>query len=320
MRSCFIAVDKPPGVTSHDVVAMFRAVTGARKVGHTGTLDPFATGVLALAFGSATRLIGYLDEDLKVYDATIALGSATDTGDPTGEVVRTAPVPALTPASVEAVLARFQGVMMQAPPRYSAVKVRGRPLYSYAREGLDVEAAPRPTRIDRIELIELGPESVRVKITCGRGTYARVLADDIARELGSAGHLSALRRTRTGPFTEERAISLPELGRIVGGSEDWQAVLRPSRGPDRVRWASRASVAEALTPWCVRPVDALSHLPIVPISAGERARALSGGALPPPPASVKVGGSFLLMDGDVLVAVGVREPTGSRVARVLAEA
>lgn len=319
MKACFLAVDKPPGITSHDVVAMFRAVTGARKVGHTGTLDPFATGVLALAFGSATRLISYLDEDLKVYDATIALGSATDTGDPTGEVVREAPVPELDLAMVNAVLEGFRGVRMQAPPRYSAVKVKGRALYSYAREGLDVEAAPRPIRIDRIDLLSLEPGALRVRITCGRGTYARVLADEIATALGTAGHLSALRRERTGPFTEERAITMAELGRIVGGSEDWQAVLKPARGPDRVRWASREAVQRALEPWIVRPVDALSHLPTVPVTSSERARILSGGALPVPPGNVRPGDSFLWMEGETVIAVGAREAGGPRLARVVLE-
>ncbi len=319
MRPCFLAVDKPPGVTSHDVVAIFRSVTGAKKVGHTGTLDPFATGVLALAFGTATRLISYLDEDLKVYDATIALGSATDTGDPTGQVVREVPVPPLTEGHVDEILAGFKGVQMQAPPRYSAVKVRGRALYSYAREGLDVEAAPRPIRIDSIERISLEEGSLRVRITCGRGTYARVLADDIAIALGTAGHLSALRRERTGPFVEATALTLPQLGQIVGGSEDWRAVLRPNRGPERVRWAPRDAVVAALEPFCVRPVDALSHLPAVPISGAERQRLVSGGPMPMPPGNVKLGMSYLLMEGEAVIAVGAREQTGPRLARMVIE-
>lgn len=319
MKSCFLAVDKPPGVTSHDVVAIFRSVTGAKKVGHTGTLDPFATGALALAFGTATRLISFLDEDLKVYDATIALGTSTDTGDPTGQVVRELPVPALDEATVDAVLAEFKGVRMQAPPRYSAVKVRGRALYSYAREGLDVEAAPRPIRIDSITLIEMSEASLRVRITCGRGTYARVLADEIAVALGTTGHLSALRRERTGPFVESKALTLPQLGKIVGGSEDWRAVLRPNRGPDRVRWAPRDEVIAALEPYCVRPVDALSHLPVVPLLGGERQRLLAGGPLPVPPTFIPVGSSYLLMEGDAVIAVAVREPAGPRLARVVVE-
>lgn len=319
MRSCFLAVDKPAGITSHDVVAMLRAVTGAKKVGHTGTLDPFATGVLALAFGNATRLISYLDEDLKVYDATISLGTATDTGDPTGQVIREAPVPEHSDASILEVLSRFHGVMMQAPPRYSAVKVRGRPLYAYAREGEDVVAAARPTRIDSIELIERSADRLRVCITCGRGTYARVLADDIAVALGTAGHLSALRRTVTGRFRVDQALTLSQLSVIAGGDEDWGAVLRPSRGPERVRWAPRDAVWEALSPLCVSPVDALSHLPSVPLRAGERQRALSGSVVPHPPPEVKVGDSYLLVEqGDVL-AIAIRDAHGPRISRMIAE-
>lgn len=319
MITCFLPVDKPAGVTSHDVVAMLRAVTGAPKVGHTGTLDPFATGVLALAIGGATRLISYLDEDHKVYDATIALGDATDTGDPTGQVIRSAPVPSLDRAAVEEVLARFVGVMMQAPPRYSAVKVRGRPLYAYARAGEDVEAAARPTRIDSIVLTELEERSLRVMITCGRGTYARVLADEIATALGTAGHLAALRRTETGPFHVDRALSLPALAQIAGGSSDWEAVLRPSRGPDRVRWAPRAEVWAALRPWMVRPLDVLSHMPAAPIAPGTRARVLSGAGLPFPPPSTRVGDLYLAVDGEEILAVLARDPRGPRIKSALVE-
>ena len=319
MRSFFLSVDKPAGITSHDVVAMLRAVTGSEKVGHTGTLDPFATGALAIAFGNATRLIQYLDEDLKVYDATIALGDATDTGDPTGSVIRSAPVPALAEDGVREVLSRFQGVMMQAPPRYSAVKVRGKPLYSYAREGEDVEAQPRPIRIDAVELLELGPAHLRVRISCGRGTYARVLADDIAVALGTAGHLSALRRERTGPFTVDRALTLPQLGLIAGGSEDWAAVMRPSRGPERVRWAPREAIWEALQPLLVAPADALAHLPSVQLRPGERARALSGAVVPHPGPEVKVGDTYLLVEGGDVLALAVRDPRGPRLSRKIAE-
>ena len=328
MRSCFLAVDKPAGITSHDVVAMLRAVTGAKKVGHTGTLDPFATGVLPLALGGATRLIPYLDEDLKVYDATISLGSATDTGDPTGQVVREAPVPEHSDESVREVLSRFRGVMMQAPPRYSAVKVRGKPLYAYAREGEDVVAAARPTRIDSIELVErdafllhwYAPSRRPLRLTTDAdmpGMHTLVMTQDV--DLGTAGHLSALRRTVTGRFTVDQALTLPQLGMIAGDSEDWSAVLRPARGPERVRWAPRDAVWEALAPRCVSPVDALSHLPSVPLRPGERQRALSGSVVPHPPADVKVGDSYLLVeDGDVL-AIAIRDVHGPRISRLIAE-
>lgn len=316
MIAAFLVVDKPAGITSHDVVAMVRAVTGVQKVGHTGTLDPFATGVLALALGGATRLIPYIDEDLKIYDATIQLGAATDTGDPTGQVIRELPIPPLDPEGVAAVLAGFHGVMMQAPPRYSAVKVRGRPLYAYAREGKDVEAAPRPTRIDRIELVEFAPDRLRVRIECGKGTYARVLADEIATALGTAGHLCALRRDRSGPFLVGDALQVSQLAQIVGGMDDWNKVLRPARGPDRVRWAPREVVFEGLKPWLKRPQDVLSHLPTVNVTPDDRVRVRAGVA-PPPPASVKVGELYLVVDGDELIAVAEREPRGPRLARII---
>ena len=315
MNACFLPVDKPAGVTSHDVVAMLKSVTGAAKVGHTGTLDPFATGVLALAFEGATRLISYLDEDLKVYDATIALGAATDTGDPTGQVIRSAEIPALSDADIAEVLGRFKGVMMQAPPRYSAVKVQGRPLYSYARAGEDVEAAPRPTRIDEISLTERGPDWLRVLITCGRGTYARVLADEIGTALGTAGHLSALRRTRTGIFDLSRALRLEDLAQLVAGISDWERALRPSRGPDRVRWAPRDTVRAGLERYAVRPLDALSHLPIAPLRPGER---LGSGLLPMAPAAA-VGDTYLVVQGQEVMGIAVREPRGPRLVRALTD-
>lgn len=266
----FLVVDKPEGITSHDVVAMVRAVLGVKKVGHTGTLDPFATGVLPLALGSATRLIQYLDEDLKVYDATIQLGSATDTGDCTGQVIRSLPVPALDEAQVLAVLAGFKGPQMQTPPQYSAVKVDGRALYRYAREGKEVAVEPRPIRIDGIDLISLGSDSLRVRIRCGRGTYARVLADDIAQALGTAGHLSALRRDQSGPFVLDQALDLPTLGRFVGGREDWPAVLRPGRGEARIDWRPRDAVRADVRPYLLGASALLTHLPMVELSPGQR--------------------------------------------------
>jgi tRNA U55 pseudouridine synthase TruB len=144
-------------------------------------------------------------------------------------VIREAPIPPLDEPTVRERLAAFKGVRMQAPPKFSAVKHKGKPLYRYAREGVEVEVKERPTRIDGIELLELRPDEVRVRIECGRGTYARVLADEIGEALGTAGHLSALRRTRSGPFGEDAAVPLETISEVVAGRSDWQAVLRPSR-------------------------------------------------------------------------------------------
>ena len=319
MSPAFLVIDKPAGITSHDVVAMVRAVTGIKKVGHTGTLDPFATGVLPLALGAATRLISFLDEDLKIYDARVQLGSATDTGDPTGTVVRTAEVPELSDAAIREALAGFKGVRMQAPPKYSAVKIQGKPLYRYAREGLDVEAAPRPTRIDGIELLDRGGDWLQVRIECGRGTYARVLADEIAQALGTAGHLQELRRTRSGPFHERHALSLERLSEMVADRADWATVMRPSRGAERVKWRSREEVADALAAYTLAPVDVLSQLPrieVAPAHVGlvERGEVPAGDQ---PPGTL-VGDLFLLLRPDAsLLAIARREPSGPKIARLV---
>ena len=299
----FLVIDKPAGITSHDVVAMVRAVTGIRKVGHTGTLDPFATGVLPLALGPATRLIRFLDESEKVYDATIALGRATDTGDPTGEVVREAPIPALDPESVRHVLHGFLGEQMQTPPRYSAVKVRGRRMYDYARRGEDVEAEARQITIHSAELLELGPDSLRVLLCCSRGTYARVLADDIAQALGTAGHLRCLTRRRSGLFDLENAVSLATIAEIASGSAEWKRVLKTRRGEERVPWRSRDIVREGLIPWGVRPIQALSHLPLLPVSAAVADLILNGGQPPGPPPAVRLGDRYLVVLQDELLAI-----------------
>lgn len=301
-QDAFLVVDKPPGVTSHDVVAVVRAVTGLKKVGHTGTLDPFATGVLPLALGGATRLIQYLDEDRKIYDAVIQLGAATDTGDPTGTVVAEAPVPTLTRARVLEVLETFRGQRMQTPPRYSAVKVAGRPLYDYARKGVDVEVKARPIRIDAMELVSLEETTLRVVIHCGRGTYARVLAEEIGVALGTVGHLSELRRLASGPFTVERSVSFGRLAEIVAGNQEWDRVLRPSRGGERIPWRSRDDVFAGLDPWLIAPREALRHLPAVTLSPIEARRFQTSGALPPPPPGCV--GPYVLLSADAVLGVG----------------
>lgn len=316
MKPSFLVIDKPVGVTSHDVVAILRAVMGVKKVGHTGTLDPFATGVLPLALDRATRLIQFLDEDIKVYDATIQLGSATDTGDLTGEPIRELPVPELDEAAVLTVLDGFVGTRMQTPPRYSAVKVAGKPLYKYAREGKDVTAKARPVRIDAVELMELAPPRLRVRIHCGRGTYARVLADEIAIELGTAGHLVALRRERSGPFVESMCLDMPRLSGIVAGREDWQAVLRPARGAERVPWRPRDLVRTELEPWLIPPATALAHLPAVSMSPGQH-DVLRRVGQPPPPPELGLDQLYLGIHGEQVVVVVRREAAGPKIVRTV---
>lgn len=321
MKPSFLVVDKPAGITSHDVVAAVRAVTGAKKVGHTGTLDPFATGVLPLALGGATRLIQYLDESLKVYDATIALGSSTDTGDPTGEVIAEAPVPELTEEAVRACLADFVGPRMQTPPAYSAVKKDGKALYKYARAGEKVEVPARPITIYDLELLSFAPTTLEVRISCSRGTYARVLAEEIAEALGTKGHLSALGRARSGPFDLEQAISYPELAALVSDEEGrtWQDVLLSKRRRDpeapRVKWKRRDDVVASLQPWFREPIACLSHLPLVDVD-GEQAKKVRSGGLPATvPPNLEPTGRYLVVQGDRVLAIAENGGGGPKVLR-----
>ncbi len=205
-----LVVDKPEGPTSHDVVAALRRRFKPAKLGHAGTLDPFASGVLVLAFNQATRLAELWGAGRKVYRGVLALGRATDTGDPTGEVTAEAPVPELEPAQVEAALQGLVGRRMQRPPAYSAVKHRGRPLYSYARAGQEVTKPPRPITVHAAVLHGMEPGRIDFELTCSRGTYVRSLAEDLARELGSVGHLASLRRLASLPFTAEEGVGLDE--------------------------------------------------------------------------------------------------------------
>lgn len=322
MTPCFLVIDKPAGITSHDVVAAVRAVTGIKKVGHTGTLDPFATGVLPLALGPATRLIEYIDERLKVYDATIKLGVATDTGDLTGEMIAEAEVPDPTDDELDAVLDGFLGEQGQRPPMYSAVKVKGKALYKYARKGEVVEVAERRITVHKLEVVERGEDTLRLLIHCSRGTYARVLADDIAIALGSRGHLVALERPRSGPFFLEDALTMPELAAIVAPDSDkpWQDVLlsRKKRSTDeRVPWRPRDEVRAALSSKIAKPLSVLSHLPIADVNEQVAKRIRSGGVPCPAPKMVEEGGRFVAAHGDELIAVMERTDRGVRSIKVL---
>jgi tRNA pseudouridine55 synthase len=317
--SGFLVIDKPAGVTSHDIVAAVRAVTGIPKVGHTGTLDPFATGVLPLALGRSTRLIQFLDESIKVYDATIRLGSATDTGDPTGTVVREAPLPAADRAEVEGVLATFLGDRMQEPPAYSAVKIAGKPMYAYARKGEAVRAPARPIKLHALDLLEYAEGRLRVRITCSRGTYARVLADEIAIALGSAGHLEALSRDRSGPFHADDAIGMDRLAAMATTEADlgWQEVLMARRGERRVQWRKRDEVLSDLAPHIKPELQCLTHLPLADVGDADAKRIRNGVGGPVPPRGVVLGGRYLVVHGSDLVAVAESTARGPKMLRVL---
>lgn len=321
----FLVVDKPVGLTSHDVVAVVRALMGARKVGHTGTLDPFATGVLPIALGAATRLISFLDEDLKVYEGVIQLGASTETGDPEGEVVETADVPDFTDSSVvQVVLDGFVGDRMQTPPPFSAVKVAGRPLYSYARAGEPVEVPSRPIRIDAVKLLERGDDTLRIQVTCGKGTYIRVLAEEIATALGTVGHLIELRRLRSGPFEMTEAITIEELAQMAvddpASHGGWRAVLRPGRGEPRVSWRPREELRPQLLQKARPAWAAFSHLPKVLVGPAAVQNLRQSGVAPPPPESVQDGSQYVIVDeaDDWMVALVERRSELGQPLRVLA--
>jgi tRNA pseudouridine55 synthase len=203
--SGFLVVDKPAGQTSHDIVDEARRWFGTRRVGHLGTLDPQATGVLPLAIRQATKLIPFIEARHKVYDGTIVLGSETDTLDAEGEVVTRHEGPLPGREEVLAALARFRGDVQQVPPMYSAVKKDGVPLHRLARQGIDVEREPKWVTIDSLELMRFESPSFDLRVHCSAGTYVRVLASDLGRALGCGAHLSALRRTQSGPFRIEQA-------------------------------------------------------------------------------------------------------------------
>lgn len=205
-----LLVDKPVGMTSHDVVAVVRRATRVRKVGHTGTLDPFATGLLIVLVGRGTRLIPYVEGEPKVYEATIRFGAATDTDDITGQVIREAP--AAAQSAVEAVLPQLTGTIDQVPPIYSAKQVGGRRAYAAARTGEQLALSPSRVTVHDWTVLARDGDDLFVRITCSGGTYIRALARDLGRLAHSAAHLAALRRTRSGPFDVSDALSVDDLG------------------------------------------------------------------------------------------------------------
>jgi tRNA pseudouridine55 synthase len=212
------------------VVRQIRHAAGVRRVGHGGTLDPLASGVLPVCLGEATKLAPFLLGADKEYDVTIRLGVETDTDDAQGAVTATSDAAAATATMVGDALAAFRGAIDQAPPAYAAIKRDGRPLYAYARAGELVEVAPRPVVIHAFELTHFGgPEEVRLHVHCSKGTYVRALARDLGRALGVGGHVTALRRTRSGPFSLAQAQPLPQiLESLARGSSDLLVVSLPA--------------------------------------------------------------------------------------------
>jgi tRNA pseudouridine55 synthase len=215
----WLCLDKPQGMTSTEAVNRARRITRARKVGHGGTLDPLATGVLPLAFGEATKTVAYVMDGRKHYRFTARLGEARATDDAEGEVLATSPARP-TSAEIAALLPRFVGRIEQVPPRFAAVKIEGERAYDLARRGEAVQLAPRPVQVERPD-----PDHVVFEVVCGRGTYVRALVRDLGAALGCLGHVVALRRLRVGPFGLAEAISLTALEQIVADDALPQALL-----------------------------------------------------------------------------------------------
>lgn len=206
----FLNIDKPQGITSHDVVSRVRRVAGTRKVGHAGTLDPLATGVLIVGVGRATRLIEYIVGQPKSYLTTIRLGQATNTYDADGEVVEEKRV-RVTDEQLRIAIEQFVGEIEQIPPMFSAIKKNGQPLYKLARKGEEVERDARVVTISRIQVVDRIGDNVRLAVDCSTGTYIRSLAHDLGQVLGCGGHVAMLRRTRVGEFSADSALPLTSL-------------------------------------------------------------------------------------------------------------
>ena len=206
-----MVLDKPRGCTSAQALNRVKKAVGAKKAGHTGTLDPFATGVLPVCFNQATKAIPYLGDDIKEYEAEMTLGISTDTMDDTGTVTGRVDAEHIGRDDVEEVIEGFSGEIMQVPPMYSAAKVSGRKLYSLAREGKEIERKPKRVTIEEIRLLHFSYPKATFYVRCSRGTYVRVIASDAGRKLGCGAHLSELRRLRSGPFTLSGASSIEDV-------------------------------------------------------------------------------------------------------------
>ena len=206
-----LIIDKPEGITSHDVVQKIRRVYAIRQVGHAGTLDPIASGVLVLLVGSATRIAQYLQEDDKEYHLVLKLGLETDTQDITGEILDEADASGVTEDDLKTVMARYRGTFFQVPPAFSAIKRAGQPLYKLARKGVRVKADPREITIYSIEVSDVDLPHVSMKVVCSKGTYMRTLCHDIGRDLGVGGCMASLIRVRSGRFSIEEAANLDRV-------------------------------------------------------------------------------------------------------------
>ncbi|MCE8025980.1 MULTISPECIES: tRNA pseudouridine(55) synthase TruB [Halomonadaceae] len=274
-----LLLDKPKGASSNHALQRVRRLLQAQKAGHTGTLDPMATGLLPVCLGEATKFSAHLLEADKVYRTRVQLGAVTDTGDAEGEVIERCAVPPLTAADVERVLERFRGEIEQTPPMYSALKHQGRKLYELAREGKSVERAVRRVTVYDARLLAFDGDAFELEVRVSKGTYVRTLAEDIGRALGSGAHITALRRLATGPFDSEGMLPIEALEALSGQDEREAALL---------------------------PVDVLvAHLPKLDVDESARQRLVHGQA-----ASVDAGGEQAgkltrLYCGETFIGLGV---------------
>ena len=255
-----LVVDKPVGLTSHDVVQIIRRGTGIRRAGHTGTLDPRASGVLVILVGPAVRLSEYVSASDKRYQATVRLGASTDTYDAEGTILSTRSVEDVTEESFNEILQTFTGEIIQVPPPYSAVKVKGRKAYEIAREGEEVILEPRTINVYSLEILEWSPPEVVIDVYCSSGTYVRSLANDLGKSLGTGAHLVGLRRTKSGRFTLRDAVPLRRLQDSFNAGE-WYRFLIPA--------------AEALADWPMVELDAdqvelIRHGHRIPVEPGQK--------------------------------------------------
>ena len=273
-------VRKARGWTSHDVVAKVRRLAGQRRVGHAGTLDPLAEGVLPVLLGRATRLADFVGEGRKRYLAEVRLGVATTTDDAEGDVTEERPVPDLSVADVEQAAAAFRGTIQQVPPAYSAVKVAGRPAYAAARKGAALELAARPVTIYSLDVLWLRDDTLALDVRCSRGTYVRSLARDLARALGTVGHLQALVRTEVGSLTLDTAVTLEQAAErgVAACLQSADAVLsdRPAVQASDAEIAAlaqgRTVPADGLAGDAIRVHDRDGRLVLVASGDGERLR------------------------------------------------
>ena len=275
-ESGVLNIDKPQGMTSHDVVARVRRLTGIRRVGHAGTLDPLATGVLLVCVGPATRIVEYLQRGRKVYETTVRLGQETDTYDADGEIIAEKPVPDFSRTELERALDAFRGEITQTPPAYSAIKQNGQPLYKLARAGKAVDVPKRQVTIDAIDILSWEKPDLRLRITCSPGTYIRAIAHDLGQALGVGGHVLQLRRVASGSWRVEDAVTLADL---EAAGEDWPRYLHGLRG-------------------------ALSMLPPIVLSADLAYRFALGQRIAMPELTEEAGDLRVLGPGEKLIGVG----------------